>query len=180
MNYDQNVDLLLLTRVPLTLKGLSYSFVDESDFEEPVKLDDFKDYAGIDWQIDDFTVNRLLTSARVATENYLNKSLGVRTVRFKAIECYENYALKWVPVEQVLTEGFTVESGILLEGGKNISVEFVTNASLVADDIREAICLKAMESFNNRNRFLSRYRETGPVVDKWKELLKPYRKMVYP
>ena len=88
MNYDQNVDLLALNTVPFKLKGISYSFIDESEYDEPVKLDDFKDYAGIDWQIDDFTVSKLLKSSRIATENYLNKSLGKRTVLFKAQECY--------------------------------------------------------------------------------------------
>jgi hypothetical protein len=180
MNYDQNVDVLALSQVPLKLKGISYSFTDESEYEEPVTLDDFKNYAGIDWQIDDFIAGRLLTSARISTERFLNKSLGKRTVLFKAQECYENYALNWVPVEEVVTSGFTVESGLLVEGGKNIAVEFITNTSLVSDDIREAIMLKAMDSFNNRSRYLSRYRETGPVVDRWKELLKPYRKPVYP
>jgi hypothetical protein len=40
--------------------------------------------------------------------------------------------------------------------------------------------MKAMDSFNNRGRYLTRYRETGELVDRWKDLLRPYRKMVYP
>ncbi len=161
MDYDQNVDLLALSRVPLKLKGIFYSFTDESEYIEPVTLDDFKEYAGIDWQIDDFTAGRLLKSARVQTEKYLKKSLGKRTVLFKAQECFENYPLSWVPVENVVTSGFTVFGDLLVEGGKNIEVEFITNDSLVSDDIREAIMMKAMDSFNNRERVLSRYRETG-------------------
>lgn len=180
MNYDQNVDILYSAREPYKLKGISYSFIDESEYCEPVTLDEFKDYAGIDWQIDDFLVSKLLTSARVTTEKYLNKSLGVRTVRFKAQECYENYALSWVPVEEVITEGFTVFSDLLVEGGENIQVDFKTNASLVNEAIKEAIMMKAMDSYNNRTRYLSRYRETGQLVDRWKELLKDYRKPVYP
>lgn len=180
MNYDQNADILYSVRPPYKLKGISYQFTDETNYCEPVSLDEFKDYAGIDWQIDDFLVAKLLTSARVATEKYLLKSLGVRTVVFKAQECYENYELSWGPVEEVITEGFTVFSGLLVEGGENIEVEFITNASFVNESIKEAIMMKAMDSFNNRGRYLSRYRETGQLVDRWRELLKPYRKMVYP
>lgn len=180
MNYDQNADILYSAREPYKLKGISYKFTDESNFVEPVSLDEMKEYAGIDWQIDDNLVSSLIKSARQATERYLNKSLGVRTVLFKAQECYENYALSWVPVEQVLTSGFTVFSDLLVEGGENISVEFITNASLVNEDIKEAIMMKATDSYNNRTRYLSRYRETGKLVDRWKELLNPYRKVVYP
>jgi hypothetical protein len=180
MDYDQNVDLLALSRVPLKLKGIFYSFTDESEYIEPVTLDDFKEYAGIDWQIDDFTAGRLLKSARVQTEKYLKKSLGKRTVLFKAQECFENYPLSWVPVENVVTSGFTVFGDLLVEGGKNIEVEFITNDSLVSDDIREAIMMKAMDSFNNRERVLSRYRETGQIVDRWKDLIRPYRKLMFP
>jgi hypothetical protein len=180
MDYDQNVDLLALSRVPLKLKGIFYSFTDESEYIEPVTLDDFKEYAGIDWQIDDFTAGRLLKSARVHSEKYLKKSLGKRTVLFKALECFENYPLSWVPVDEVVTTGFTVFGDLLVEGGKNIEVEFITNDSLVSDDIREAIMMKAMDSFNNRERVLSRYRETGQMVDRWKDLLNPYRKIMFP
>lgn len=180
MNYDQNVDLIALSQVPLKLKGISYVFTDESDYIEPVSLNEFKEYAGIDWQTDDSLISSLLTSARIQTERYLNKSLGERTVLFRAQECYENYPLSWVPVDQVVTSGFTVVSGLLVEGGKDISVEFITNSSLVNEDIKEAIMMKANDSFNNRGRYVSRYRETGQLVDRWKEMLKPYRKPVYP
>lgn len=180
MNYDQNADILHYARTPHKLKGIQYKFTDETNYCEPVSLDEFKDYAGIDWQIDDFLVSKLLTSARVATEKYLLKSLGVRTVLFTAQECYENYPLSWVPVEEVVTPGFSVFSNLLVEGGKDIEVEFITNASFVDETIKEAIMMKAMDSFNNRGRYLTRYRETGELVDRWKDLLRPYRKMVYP
>jgi hypothetical protein len=180
MNYDQNADILYSAKPPYKLKGISYQFTDETNYLEPVSLEDFKDYAGIDWDIDDSLVSKLLTSSRVATEKYLLKSLGIRSVLFKAQECYENYELSWAPVEEVVTEGFTVFSNLLVEGGKDIEVEFITNASFVDETIKEAIMMKAMDSFNNRGRYLTRYRETGELVDRWKDLLRPYRKMVYP
>jgi hypothetical protein len=176
--FDVNSDLINCgsTSSSLGLAGIKYKFVSEVDYVEPVTPEEFKVFAGIDFATDDLMVADILKASRIAAERYLKKSLGVRTVRFTARECYPDYHLDWGPVASVTSYGFSIFSDRLVEGGRNITVDFITDASLVSDDTKYAIMMLAMDAYDNRDRFLSRYRETGELFDKFKEKLAPYRK----
>lgn len=179
-NFDTNEDILFTPSFEYKNLGFGYQIVDESDYIEPVGIQDFKEFADIDYSVDDNFLAPVLKSARIQTERLLKRSLGVRRVKFSAIECKPYTRLQWAPVETVHTAGYTVKNEYLIEGGENVEVEFTTNASLVNDDIKMAILFLATDLYNNRDRFLSRYRETGQLVDKWKDILKPYRQMQFP
>lgn len=179
-DFDTNCDVLEVTSAPLKSIGLSYTTLSESDYVEPVGVSEFKQFAGIDFDTDDTLVATLVKMARIQTEQYLKKSLGIRTVRFSAISCKKEFRLDWLPSDEVLTAGFTIENGYLLEGGENIVVEYVTNASLLSDDIKIAIMIRALETYQDRDRYKSRVRETGSAIDRWKEILFPYKKIHFP
>lgn len=179
-NFDTNEDVLFTPSFEYKNLGFWYQTISESDYIEPVTTQDFKDFADIDYNTDDKMLLPMLKSSRMQTEKLLKRSLGIRTVRFSAIECKPYTRLQWTPVQTVNTAGFTVKNEYLVEGGKDIAVEFTTNASFMNEDIRFAILILATDLYNNRDRFLSRYRETGQLVDKWKDMLKPYRQMLFP
>ncbi len=179
-DFDTNCDVLEVASAPLKSVGLSYTTLSEASYVEPVSVSEFKSFAGIDFDTDDSLITSFVKMARIQSEQYLKKSLGVRTVKFSAISCRKEFRLDWLPLGTVLTAGFTVENGYLMEGGENIEVEYTTTADLVSEDIKIAIMVRALDTYQERERYKSRYRETGSVIDRWKELLFPYKKIHFP
>jgi hypothetical protein len=178
MDFDKNIDQLYEWGLPRydtypVLKGLQYSFTDESEYVEPVTVEEFKDHAYIDADTDDNLLELYLKAARINVENYLQKSLGIRTITLLAQRLPKDYRLPWGPVETVSTSGFTLFGDILIEGGENVTVEYVTNASLVNDSIKTAIYKRAFDYYENRG-------SSGPMPDIVKMILNPYRRVVFP
>jgi hypothetical protein len=103
-------------------------------------------------------------------EKYLQKSLGVRTFNLLALYLPKNYRLPFGPVEEIFTTGYTLFGDILKEGGKDVNIEYSTNASLVNDSIIQAIYKQAFNYYENRD-------SNGPVnLDNVvKKILDPYR-----
>lgn len=179
MDYYNNSDLLCnefglprYNTYPST-SGLQISFIDESEYDEPVTVEDFKDHAYIDADTDDNLLEMYLKAARIDVENYLQKSLGIRTVQLLAQRLPKDYRLPWGPVESVETAGFTLFGDILKEGGTDVTVEYVTNEGLVNDSIRQAIYKRAFDYYENRG-------SAGPMPDIVKIILNPYRRVVFP
>lgn len=179
MDYYNNSDLLCnefglprYNTYPST-SGLQVTFIDEEDYEEPVTVEEFKDHAYIDADTDDNLLELYLKAARIDVENYLQKSLGIRTVQLLAQRLPKDYRLPWGPVESVETAGFTLFGDILKEGGADVTVEYVTNAGLVNDSIRQAIYKRAFDYYENRG-------SAGPMPDIVKIILNPYRRVVFP
>lgn len=184
MNYEENLDILASgTTGKYKTKGLSYSF-SESSYVEPVTTQDFKDYAGIDYSSDDALIYQFLTAARNATEKHLQKSLGVREVRVTALEYSDNFMLRYTPVESFVSGNenleFSADNQIILKGGTNLDLRFLTDDSFMNPDIETAIMMLALNYYDERGRYLSRFRETGELVDKWKIALRPYKLPLYP
>lgn len=179
-NFDTNQDVLFTQSFEYKNLGFWYQTIDESDYVEPVGIQDFKEFADIDYSVDDNLLLPVLKAARIQTERLIKRSLGIRTVKFSAIECKPYTRLQWGPAQTVITAGYTIKNEYLVEGGKDVEVTFVTNASFMNEDIKIAILMLATDLYNNRDRFLSRYRETGKLVDNWKDILKPYRQMLFP
>lgn len=179
-DFDTNCDVLEVASAPLKSIGLSYTTLSEVDYVEPVGVSEFKQFAGIDFDTDDTLVSSFVKMARIQTEQYLKKSLGVRTVRFSAISCQKEFRLDWLPLGSIITAGFTIDNGYLLEGGENIVVDYISSADLVSEDIKIAIMIRAFETYQDRNRYKSRVRETGSAIDRWKEILFPYKKIKFP
>ena len=182
MDFDKNADYYDDRNNPLAykIKGLSYKFTSEASYVEPVSLADMKNYGLIDFATDDTILSQFITSARQQAEKYLQQSLGIRTVQFKALECPKNYRLAWGPIASITTENFTAFGDILKEGGKEITVTYTTDSSLVNDDIKIAICIQALHLYQNRERFFGGGQEISSFVDGFKEKLNPYRYLVYP
>lgn len=179
-NFDSNEDILFTPSFEYKNLGFWYETVSETEYVEPVSLADLKSFADVDYSADDTILTAILKRSRIQTEKFLKRSLGIRTVKFSAIECKPYTRLQWTPVAEVLTAGYTVKNEYLVEGGKDVEVEFKTDASFMNDDIKFAILILATDLYNNRERFLSRYRETGQLVDKWRDALKPYRQLIFP
>lgn len=182
-NYDKNEDYpYLYPGFPVKGKRLvsaSYKVISETSFVEPVTVDEFKSYAFIDFDTDDTAIADIIKSSRIQAEQYLQKSLGVKTIEFKAFECPENYKLLWGPVDEILTTGFTEFNGLLLEGGDKITVQFTTTADAVNQDVKEAIMSQTYYRYENRSRFLEGQSVVN-IQDAFKEKLNPYRNISWP
>lgn len=185
MDYFNNSDILDDTfglpryQTYPVLSGLQYTFTDESEYVEPWDLEEFKDHAYIDADTDDNLLSLYLKSARIDVENYLQRSLGVRTITLLAMRLPKNYKLPWGPVESVSTTGFTLFGDILKEGGEEVTVEYVTNDSLVNDSIRQAIYKQAFNYYENRDKYKDP-KFAGGLIDEVKMILAPYRRVKFP
>lgn len=173
MDYYRNVDYTEYPKYShYRLIGIRYLFTDETSYVEPVTLEEMKQYGYIDFATDDTLLGtHFIKSARQQSEKYLQKSLGIRTVRFTALECPDKQKLMWGPIapDQDLFNG-----DILIDGGFDIDVSYTTDASLVNEDIKGAIMSQAFYLYQNRDRF----RQDSSIVnihDSFKEKLNPYR-----
>lgn len=179
MDYYRNADHTEFP--PLTayrLRGFSYNFIDESLYVEPVSVAEMKAYGYIDFATDDSLISTFITSARQQAEQYLRKSLGIRTVQFMALEVPAKTKLMWGPIESITTEGYTLFGDRLVESGTDITLEFITNASLVNEDIKTAIMAQAYFIYSERGRFQDESKKM--FVDGFKEKLSPYRNVSFP
>jgi hypothetical protein len=116
-----------------------------------------------------------LKSARQNIEQYMQKSLGVRTINLIALHLPKNYKLPYGPIQSITTAGYTLFGDLLKEGGKDINITYVTNASLVNDAIKQAIYRQAYHYYE--------YREANSKPDLLSEvklLVNPYRRIVFP
>jgi hypothetical protein len=174
MDFDKNIDQLCNPLFPVytrdRVSGLQLSIINESEYVDPWDLDDFKDHAKIDFATDDNLLAMYLKAATIDVEKYLQKSLGVRTFNLLALYLPKNYRLPFGPVEEIFTTGYTLFGDILKEGGKEVDIEYSTNASLVNDSIIQAIYKQAFNYYENRD-------SNGPVnLDNVvKKILDPYR-----
>lgn len=157
------------------LRGISYKIVSEADFVEPVTVEEFKQYAYIDFATDDTLIAQIVKQARQQAETYLQKSLGVKTIQMTAFECPDNFHVHYGPV----ATGTRFAGDILKEGGFDLSITYETDASLVNEDIKFAIMGQAFYIYQNRDRF----KQDSSVVnvhDGFKEKLAPYRNVTWP
>jgi hypothetical protein len=180
-HYDQNIDSLNSTGLPIYEKagtqGLQVTFTSESGYVEPYDLDDFKDYARIDFDTDDNLLAIFLKAARVDVERYLQKSLGIRTISLTALKLPKNYVLPYGPVQSVSTTGYTNVGDILKEGGIDVVIEYISNASLVNDSITKSIYAQALHYYEYRNKFSQLQ---GTIVDEVKMCLYSFKKIQFP
>jgi hypothetical protein len=155
--------------------GLQVTFTSEANYVEPYNVEDFKDYARIDFDTDDNLIALFLKSARQNIEQYMQKSLGIRTINLIALHLPKNYKLPYGPIQSITTAGYTLFGDLLKEGGKDINITYVTNASLVNDAIKQAIYRQAYHYYE--------YREANSKPDLLSEvklLVNPYRRIVFP
>lgn len=172
MDYYKNIDHFCHPNPKRRTEGINYDFIDESDYEEPVTLDAFKDYASIDGDSYDAEIETILTGARIACENYLQRSLGLRTVQFSAMYVTNEWALAWSPYEPV-DELF---NNILLTGGEKFSIELETTDKLGKNQsIQLAIMKQAKFEYDNREKFVGGGQEITHLQDEVKSLLKPFK-----
>jgi hypothetical protein len=155
--------------------GVQVTFTSEANYVEPYNVEDFKDYARIDFDTDDNLIALFLKSARINIEQYLQKSLGVRTIRLLALHLPKNYKLPYGPIQSITTAGYTLFGDLLKEDGKDIDITYITNASLVNDAITQAIYRQAYHYYE--------YREESSkpnLLNEVKLLVNPYKRIVFP
>ena len=155
-DFDKNCDQYGTNLLPMygnkdRLTGLNLTVIDESSYVEPYDLDEFKEHAQIDFATDDSLLAIYLKAARIDVEQYLQKSLGIRTIRLEALTIPKNYRLPFGPVNTITTSGFTLFAGMVKEGGEDVTIEYVTNASLVNDSIKQGIYKQALNYYENRD-----------------------------
>lgn len=177
-DFDKNIDQLCEWGLPRyntypALSGLQISFIDESEYVEPVTVLEFKDHAYIDEATDDNLLALYLKAARIDVENYLQKSLGIRTVQLLAQRLPKNYRLPWGPIETIDTADYTNFGDILIEGGTDLTIDYTTNASLVNDSTKQAIYKRAFDYYENRG-------SAGPMPNVVQMILNPYRRVQFP
>ena len=176
--YDYNEDMLVNILPTYQYKGasgLQVTFTSEEDYVEPYDLEDFKDYSRIDFDTDDNLIELFLKSARQNIEQYLQKSLGIRTINLIALNLPKNYKLPFGPIESITTEGYNLFGDLLKEGGKEINITYVSNASLVNEAIKQAIYRQAYHYYENREA------NTKPdLLNEVKLLVNPYKRIVFP
>jgi hypothetical protein len=176
--YEYNEDMLgdiLPVYEYLGATGLQIRFTSETSYVEPYNVEDFKDYARIDFDTDDNLILLFLKSARQNIEQYMQKSLGVRAINLIALHLPKNYKLPYGPIQSITTPGYNLFGDLLKEGGKDINITYVTNASLVNDAIKQAIYRQAYHYYE--------YREANSKPDLLSEvklLVNPYRRIVFP
>ena len=181
MDYYRNFDHIdRCHHHPNRVSGLQVKFIDESDYIDPYDIEDFKDFARIDYDTDDALLNTLLKSATTEIERYLQKSLGIRTIRLTAINLPKDYVLPYGPVSEILTDGFTHVGDIMKEGGEDITVDYLTDASIVNATVIHAIYRQAYSAYENREKYLDGNREIGMIVNEVKMMLQPYKRMIFP
>lgn len=179
-DFDKNIDQICNFGLPRydtypATSGLQISFIDETEYEEPVTVLEFKDHAYIDDATDDNLLALYLKAARIDVENYLQKSLGIRTVQLLAQRLPKNYRLPWGPVEAIDTADYTNFGDILIEGGTDLTIEYTTNASLVNDSIKVAIYQTAFNIYEVRSGRPEKYPDS--MI---KASLSPFRRVVFP
>ena len=182
-DFDENCDIVNWTGLPVYQKsgtqGLQISFTSETSYVEPYSLSDFKDFARIDFDTDDNLLSLFLKASRIDIERYLQKSLGIRTITLSALRLPTNFYLPYGPVQSISTTGFTKVGDILKEGGTDIEVEYVSNASLVNDSIKTAIYMQSLNYYDNREKY-SESGMQGVLIDDVKKILQPFRKVQFP
>ena len=175
MDYYRNADHC---PEPETLRsrttGIKYTF-DDTNYVEPVTVEEFKDYASIDDSTDDLLIGTFVKSARRHVENYLQKSLGVRLVKFTALYVADNFPLMYGDYD----ENEALFNNTLLKGGSEFSITLSTNANALTDEIKNAIMMQALHLYTNRERLLAEG-NTSTYFDGFKLMLQPYKNIVWP
>jgi hypothetical protein len=182
MDFDKNVDQLYDFGLPVygvsdRASGLSMVF-DDSYYDYPYNLNDFKDFARIDFDTDDNLLGLFLKSATRQIEQYLQKSLGIRTITLYALKLPKNYKLPFGPVSTITTTGFTLFGNLLKEGGTDLEIEYITNSSLVNDHIINAIYKQAYHNYENREVYKDN--PMGGLINEVQMMLATYRDVTFP
>ena len=154
MLYEENEDMLCnSSRMEPTPEGIDYTFSQEDLTTEPVTLNEFKNYADIDFATDDQNLNWFIRSAREQAEEYCQRSFILRTVTFTAFKCPKNYPLNFGKIGTITTSGFTNFGDMLIEGGEKISVSFRTDVTGINEnwDIKLAIMSQALNLYLKRD-----------------------------
>lgn len=168
-NYDQ-----IKTQEDCPATGIQYTIDTDTPLgSEPVDIDFFKKHARIDFDTDDELVQAYITAARIALEQYAQKSFGPKTMIITAEYLPPKWRLMYGPVDAIATADFTNVKDILQEGGADIEVEY-TSLGLVNDDIRIAICRYAAGLYTFRENVVDSKIVPQMEFDAAKAMIKPY------
>lgn len=171
--FEYNSDYYDCQNRDLYPDGVQYTVITDLD-EEPVTLEFFKLHARIDFDTDDSLCEAYIKAARIELEEWSQLSFGVKTIGLTAFTLPKKYKLMYGKVDTVTTSGFTNIGDILIEGGRDIDIEFTTK-DWVTDLIRIAICRYASGLYINRENIVDTKFSGQALQDVAKDMLKPIR-----
>lgn len=161
MDYYKNVDKICCPdsfgrigqRRP-AVEGIDYTVLADLA-QEPVTLDEFKEHARIDHNVDDNLIAYYLKSAREYLERESQLSFGVKTIRFTALRVYDRYKLMHGPYTAINDPDrtlFGANGDILMQGGTEVDVELTSGwpNDILPDNFKVAIMRVAASYYMNR------------------------------
>lgn len=174
-DFYKNSDLICDDLRPKGVRGVKYILGELSI--EPVKIQEFKDHAKIDFSTDDNLIATYITAARQTVERILRKSLGVRVVTFYAEYLPKRFKLDWgnyLAINMPL-EGYTLfGKDILREGGSDIELTLTTENTVMNADIKNAILKQAFDYYEKRGVY------TEGVINEVQNILRHYSNIQFP
>lgn len=140
----------------MTTRGLSIVSEIIEGAEEPVSLDELKDFAAIDFDDHNSMLEELLVSARDEVERYTGLSLIQKTItaRWEELTTAE---LPYGPVTEIVDQDdYTIE-GVLgafpslkADSEEPVTIVYTAGYSQVPSDLKTAIKILATELFRTR------------------------------
>lgn len=161
MNYAKNEDYFTcqpgfgrIGQSRPAVEGIDYTVIQDLD-HEPVTLQEFKEHARIDHNVDDNLIAYYLKSAREYLEDKSQLSFGVKTIRFTAIRVYDRYKLMHGPYTAINDPDrtlFGADGDILMQGGAEVDVELTSGwpNDILPDNFKVAIMRVAASYYMNR------------------------------
>lgn len=166
-------------------EGLTYTVVNDLVLE-PVDIDDFKTHARIDFNTDDYLIEKYLKAARQYLEGWSQLSFGEKTIKVMALRLPPKWRLMHGPYRSVVTPGYTLFGDILMEGGSQIEVELETgwpNYEL-PEPIVIAVCRYAAGLYAVRENLIYSVNgvphEPSEVMDEAQKMIKPFMNLTWP
>jgi|SRR5690554_3516937 len=183
MDYYKNIDKICGDYAPhYRSQGIQYMVVDDLA-SEPVDVTFFKKHARIDYNTDDDIIESYIKAARQELEKWSQLSFGVKTMRMVALSVPNNHRLMFGRVDEITTSGYSNLGDILINGGRNIDIEYTT-LDWIDESIKIAICRYAAGLYLNREPYISTSQfnsieeqraSGGKYLDEAKVMLDPYR-----
>jgi len=177
MDFDTNSDYYTRHECAPKIHGVQYRVITDLA-SEPVSVDFFKEHARIDFDTDDTLVEIYIKAARIFLEQWSQLSFGVKTISLKALYLPPNYKLMFGYVDAVTTSGYTVFGDILIEGGKNVDIEYTT-LGIMNDDIKIAICRMAASYYIERESKVETKFSSTSLVNEAQEMVRPYANITW-
>lgn len=139
--------------------------IDAESIEEPVTVDEAKDWMRVDYEDDNDLIESMIKSARQTLEKFLNLALVDKTVSFDAKTTCEEDSIRLPYVEdieeititdvdkdeEVVADNYKLRySGVKVNYSGLFGIEYDIEAGEIPEAIKEAIKMEVAERYANR------------------------------